>query len=283
MKSKFYNRELSWLSFNHRVLQEAKDKSVPLFERLKFLAIYSSNLDEFFRVRVASLRSLLSLKNTAHKKLEFNPRFLLKKILDNIHLQQEEFGKIFREEIIPELESENIYIVDEKTILQTHKDFIDQFFKDQVIPFIQPIILDKNKISTFLHNRAIYFAVRLLPKQKTKSISPRYRYAIVEIPSNRLGRFVHIPSDDNKHYVIFLDDLIRMHLSELFPGYKVESCHSIKLTRDAELYIDDEFSGDLLSKIKKGLAKRKTGAPSRFLYDIKMPEDFLKYLRSALQ
>ncbi len=283
IKAKFYNRELSWLSFNHRVLQEAKDQSVPLFERLKFLAIYSSNLDEFFRVRVASLRSLLALKDTTQKKLEFNPRFLLKKILDTVHLQQEEFGKIFREEIIPKLEAENIFLVDNKSVSISHKEFISNYFRDQVIPFIQPIILDKNKIATFLHNRSIYFALRLLPKQKKKSISPRYKYAIVEIPAERLGRFVLLPSDNNKHYVIFLDDVIRLHLSALLPGYKIDSCYSIKLTRDAELYIDDEFTGDLLLKIQKGLSKRKTGAPSRFLYDAEMPDDFLKYLRSALQ
>lgn len=283
LKKTFYNRELSWLSFNQRVLQEAKDQSVPLFERLKFLAIYSLNLDEFFRVRVASLRSLLALKDTTQKKLEFNPRFLLKKVLDTVHLQQEEFGNIFRQEIRPKLESENIFLVDDKSILQNHKEFISNYFRDQIVPFIQPIILDKNKISTFLHNRAIYFALRLLPKQKKKSISPRYKYAILEIPADRLDRFVRLPSEGEKHYVIFIDDVIRLHLSELLPGYKVESCYSIKLTRDAELYIDDEFAGDLLLKIQKGLAKRKTGAPSRFLYDAKMPDDFLKYIRTALQ
>jgi polyphosphate kinase len=283
IKTKFFNRELSWLSFNYRVLQEAKDESVPLFERLKFLAIYSSNLDEFFRVRVASLRSLLALKDKSQKELQFNPHLLLKKILDTVHTQQEEFGKIFREEIIPQLETENIFIVNDKTVLPDHKDFIKNYFKDQVIPYVQPALLDKNKISTFLHNRAIYFALRLLPKQKKKSISPRYKYAIVEIPSAKTGRFITLPSTDRKHYVIFLDDIIRMNLGDLLPGYKVESCFSIKLTRDAELYIDDEFTGDLLSKIKKGLARRNTGAPSRFLYDERMPDDFLKFLRAALQ
>jgi polyphosphate kinase len=283
IKKILYNRELSWLSFNERVLQEAKDRSVPLFERLKFLAIYSSNLDEFFRVRIASLRSLLALKDTTQKKLEFNPRFLLKKILDTVHLQQEEFGDIFREEITPMLESENIFLVDDKSILQIHKEFISNYFRDQIVPYIQPIILDKNKISTFLHNQAIYFALRLIHKQRKKSISPRYKYAIVEIPAERLGRFVRLPSEGDKHYVIFLDDIIRLHLQELLPGYKIDSCYSIKLTRDAELYIDDEFTGDLLLKIQKGLAKRKVGVPSRFLYDAKMPDEFLKYIRSALK
>ena len=125
----FYEKELSWLSFNYRVLQEAKDNYVPLFEQLKFLAIYSSNLDEFFRVRIASLRSLLILKDSARKKLEFNPRLLLKKILDSVHHQQDEFGKIFRDEIIRQLESENIYLVDDKSILPDHKEFTRNYFR----------------------------------------------------------------------------------------------------------------------------------------------------------
>lgn len=281
-EKKFFNRELSWLSFNYRVLQEAKDRSVPLLERLKFLAIYSSNLDEFFRVRVASLRSLLTLKSNSQKQLPFNPRLLLKKLKDVINFQQEEFGQIFRKDLFPELEAENIFLVDDKSISNDHKAVVKSYFNDQVLPYVQPILLDKNKISTFLHNRTIYFAVRIVLKQKKKSISPRYKYALVEIPAERLGRFIPLPESEGKTSVILLDDAIRLNLQELFPGYKVEGCYSVKLTRDAELYIDDEFTGDLLTKIKKGLSKRKTGVPSRFLYDKEMPEDFLKFLRSAI-
>ena len=286
-KNEFYDRELSWLSFNYRVLQEAKDKSVPLFERIKFLAIYSSNLDEFFRVRVASLRSLLSLKTKTQKKLKFDPQKLLNSIKQTVSKQQEEFGKIYREEIIPELNNENIFIVDEKNITDNQLELIKTYFNDQIIPFAQPNLLDKNKISTFLHNRAIYVAVRLKNKSRksknNKSNFIRFKYAIVEIASDRLGRFVTLPSSNGKNYLVFLDDAIRLNLPDLLPGYSIESCYSIKLTRDAELYIDDEFSGDLLSKIKKGLLKRKTGVPCRFLYDKGMPDDFLKFLRTSLK
>ena len=286
-KNEFYDRELSWLSFNYRVLQEAKDKSVPLFERIKFLAIYSSNLDEFFRVRVASLRSLLSLKTKTQKKLKFDPQKLLNSIKQTVNKQQEEFGKIYREEIIPELNKENIYIVDEKNITDEQIEFVKNYFNDQVVPFTQPTLLDKNKISTFLHNRAIYLAVRLKSKSRisknNKSNSIRFKYAIVEIASDRLGRFITLPSSNGKNCLMFLDDAIRLNLPDLLPGYFIESCYSIKLTRDAELYIDDEFSGDLLSKIKKGLIKRKTGIPCRFLYDIEMPDVFLKFLKTSLK
>jgi polyphosphate kinase len=287
MKNLFYDRELSWLSFNHRVLQEAKDPSVPLYERLKFLAIYSSNLDEFFRVRVASLRSLLNLKEKSREDLPFQPRILLKKIKDTVQIHQEEFGRIYREEIIPGLMKQNIFLVDEGTINAAQSDYIKNFFIDRVLPYVQPTLLDKNKISTFLHNRAIYFAVKLKSKAKSKSNGKakiqRFKYAIAEIPAERLGRFITMPPENGKHFVMFLDDVIGMNLTTLFPGYQIESRYSIKLTRDAELYIDDEFSGDLLLKIKKGLSKRNTGAPSRFLYDKAMPQDFLKFLQDTLK
>ena len=286
-KTNYYNRELSWLSFNDRVLQEAKDKNVPLLERLKFLAIYSSNLDEFFRVRVASLRSLLSLKTKIQKKLNFNPQNLLSSIKQIVSDQQEEYGRIYREEIIPELNKENIFIVDDKIIADDQVNYVKNYFRGQVLPYAQPTLLDKNKISTFLHNRSIYLAVRLKSKSRkskpSKNNRVRFKYAIIEIACDRLGRFITLPSSSNENYVMFLDDVIRLNLPELLPGYSVESCYSIKLTRDAELYIDDEFSGDLLSKIKKGLSKRKTGVPCRFLYDKEMPENFLKFIRSALK
>ncbi|MCH9028909.1 MAG: polyphosphate kinase 1 [Bacteroidetes bacterium] len=285
-KPDFFNRELSWLSFNYRVLQEAKDKNVPLLERLKFLAIYSSNLDEFFRVRVASLRSLLALKTKTQKKLRFDPQKLLDEIKHIVSKQQEEFGKIYREDILRELKKNNINIVDDKNFPKSSKKYLQSYFSDKVVPFIHTLLLDKDKHSTFLHNKALYFAVCLTDKNqsgiKNKNANTEFEYAIVEIPSEKLGRFITLPTNNDKNYVMFLDDVIKLFLPDIFPSHKIDSCYSIKLTRDAELYIDDEFTGNLLAKIKKGLSKRKTGVPSRFLYDNKMPESFLKFLRGTL-
>ena len=195
-KTNYYNRELSWLSFNNRVLQEAKDKNVPLLERLKFLAIYSSNLDEFFRVRVASLRSLLSLKTKIQKKLNFNPQNLLSSIKQIVSDQQEEYGRIYREEIIPELNKENIFIVDDKIIADDQVNYVKNYFRGQVLPYAQPTLLDKNKISTFLHNRSIYLAVRLKSKSRkskpSKNNRVRLKYAIIEIACDRLGKFCYV-------------------------------------------------------------------------------------------
>lgn len=232
-------------------------------------------------MRVASLRSLLDLKKKAHDKIKFEPHALLTKIKNRVNFQQEEFGKIFREEILPGLEQENIFLVDDKSFPAEHRDYLENYFLEQVLPFTQPSLLDKNKIATFLHNKAIYLALRLKVKSKSQSKRPRYKYALVEIPAERLGRFIAVPGTDN-NYVIFLDDLIKMFLPKILPGYDIESCYSIKLTRDAGIYIDDEFTGNLLAKIKKGLSKRNTGVPSRFLYDREMPTPFLRFLKESL-
>ncbi len=165
--------------------------------------------------------------------------------------------------------------------LKNIKSILKIIFLQQVLPFTQPTLLDKNKIATFLNNKAIYLALRLKVKSKAQSKRPRYKYALVEIPAERLGRFISLPGTDN-NYVIFLDDIIKMFLPKILPGYDIESCYSIKLTRDAGIYIDDEFTGNLLAKIKKGLSKRNTGVPSRFLYDREIPAPFLRFLKESL-
>lgn len=279
------NRELSWLSFNYRVLQEAKDKSNPLYERIKFLAIYSSNLDEFFRVRVASLRSLLRLKKKSFEKLKFDPEQLLKNIHKIVYDQQEEFGKIYREQILPELESNGIILTNEEKLTNEQSEFVDDYFQQNIVHRIQPILLVKNKIKPFLKNRHLYFTVKLAHRiGGNKEVKRRrYSYALVEIPAGELPRFIELPSIDGKHHIIFLDDIVRFCLKDIFNAFDIIDSYSIKLNRDAELYIDDEFSGNLLSKIKKGLSKRETGLPSRFLYDQAMPKKFLNFLTESLE
>ncbi len=284
-KPKFFDRELSWLSFNYRVLQEAKDKSVPLFERIKFLAIYSNNLDEFFRVRVATLRSLLLLKKKSLEQLKFDPQDLLKKIHSTVKLHQIEMGEIFRSEIIPGLNENNIFLVDNTQLNKNQSKFVNNYFEENIRQHIQPLLLIKNKITPFLKNKRLYMVVRLSSKSKKKNETKRvvYKYALVEIPSDYLPRFVEIPSNDDKKNIIFLDDIIRYKIDKIFEAYNIVDCYSIKLTRDAELYIEDEYSGNLQSKILSGIKKRNTGLPSRFLFDENMPKGVLTYLKGAFQ
>ncbi|MBL7127686.1 MAG: polyphosphate kinase 1 [Ignavibacteria bacterium] len=284
--SNLYNRELSWLSFNYRVLQEAKDLSVPLYERIKFIAIFSSNLDEFFRVRVASLRSLLTLKKKSKKNLKFDPVKLLIRIHNIVYTQQEEYGKIFREQIIPELIENNIFLINEKDLNSEQGDFVKNYFKEKVLPCISPAIIVDHKTTPFLKNGSLYLVVKLsskkIPGEIKENNSDECKFAFVKIPSDKLPRFVQLPVQKNKHFIIFLDDIIRYNLADIFSEYEIESAYSVKLTRDAELYIDDEFTGNLLEKIKKNLKNRSTGIPCRFLFDQTMPQDFLKCIKDSL-
>ena len=285
MEYKFFNRELSWLSFNQRVLQEAKDPSVPIYEKIKFLAIFSSNLDEFFRVRVASLRALLNLKKKTQKELKFDVAKLLDKISKNVLKLQEEYRDIYKNEICPELEKNGIFLVDHTQLNPVQKEFVTEIFNSQIVPHITPMIIFKKKITPFLRNNRLYLAVKLSSKQQTEGKTVkirRYKYAIVEIPTNHINRFIMLPKVGNNNYIIFLDDIIRLFLPQIFYGYNIHESYAVKLTRDAELYIDDEFSGNMLEKIKKSLAKRGSGATSRFLFDRNMSFGFLKYLKETL-
>lgn len=271
----FVHRDLSWLSFNYRVLQEAKDPSVPLLERLKFLAIYSSNLDEFFRVRVANVRNLKKVGKKTKAALDYDPGELLREIHRTVNRQQEEFSAIFEQQIVPELKRERIHILRRLELNDAQRLWVENYFNDNLLPFVMPVLLVKKRIRPFLANAHIYLAVHLRDRKKPLGDS---EYAIVKVPSDQMPRFLQLPSEENQHDLIMLEDIVRHNVSALFPGYYILDTYSIKLTRDAELYIDDEFSGDLLQKIKNSLQKRQVGPPSRFVYDREMPSQMLAYL-----
>ncbi len=271
-------RDISWLSFNYRVLQEAKDPTVPLLERLKFLAIYSSNLDEFFRVRVANIRNLKEIKRQIKTAMDFEPRDLLKEIHKTVNRQQEEFSAIFEQEIVPELARHNIYLRRRLDLSKPQIEFVENYFHENLLPFVMPVLLVRHRIRPFLANASLYLAVHLRLKKRPLAES---EYALVRIPTDQLPRFIELPSGKNQHEIIMLDDIVRNSVYWLFPGYDIQDTYSIKLTRDAELYIDDEFSGDLVQKIKESLQKRLVGPPSRFVYDREMPVHLLEYLQDT--
>ncbi|AFC26119.1 polyphosphate kinase 1 [Saprospira grandis] len=272
----YSNRDLSWLAFNYRVLQEAKDPSVPLFERIKFLAIYSSNLDEFFRVRVASIKSLIRLGKRTKKAIDFPPEEVLDRINETVRQQQLEFTEIYQKHILPLLAAINIHLVKEADLKKTQTDFLDKYIEEKLIPYLQPMLIVKHKIRTFLINNALYLGVELGTKGRTP------RYAVVRIPSHRFPRFLVLPSEqENERLIIMLDDIVRYALPRIFPGYSIENSYSFKMTRDAEMYLEDEYSGDLIEKIRKGLNKRNIGASTRFVYDRNMPANLLRFLMQA--
>ena len=272
------HRDISWLSFNYRVLQEAKDPAVPLLERLKFLAIYSSNLDEFFRIRVAGIRNLKKVGKKTKAQLDFDPSDLLKDIHRIVNRHQGEFSEIFEQQIVPELRKQHIHILRRLDLNEEQRQFVENYFHEKLLPFVMPVLLVKHRIRPFLANANLYLAVHLRPLKRPLSES---EYALVKIPSDQLPRFVALPSPAGRNDLILLDDIVRHSVSWLFPGYDIQDTYSIKLTRDAELYIDDEYSGDLVQKIKSSLQKRQVGPPSRFVYDREMPEHLLGYLRDT--
>ncbi len=267
------DRDISWLSFNYRVLQEAKDPTVPLLERLKFLAIYSNNLDEFFRVRVASHRNLIRVGRKTRQKFDFDPKAILKQVTKIVDKQQVEFSEIFEKQIVPELRNHWIILKRRLDLGAKQKAFVEQYFDDHMWPYVQPVLLVKGKIRPFLNNASLYLMVHLNDAEKDK----RY-YALVKVPSDHLPRFIRLPSLNGRREIIMLDDIVRHSLMRMFPGYEILDTYSIKLTRDAELYIDDEFSGNLINKIRSSLDKRKVGPPSRFIYDREMPSQLLDFL-----
>ena len=276
----FFHRDISWLSFNYRVLQESMDSSVPLFERIKFLAIYSNNLDEFFRVRMSNHRNLLKAGKKPDRELEFSSKQTVKEVQRIVNQQQRLFSRILERQIFPELRQHNIYLKTQKELTSKQQVFVEEYFKDHMLPYVQPVLLVKNKIKPFLNNASLYLSVLLKDKESDGS---SYEYAIVKIPSDELPRFLELPASYEQHDIIILDDIVRHSLDKMFPGYHVIDSFSVKLTRDAELYIDDEFSGDLIQKIKESINKRRVGSPNRFVYDREMPEHMLNFLMETFE
>lgn len=270
------NRELSWLSFNDRVLQEAMDPGVPLAERLKFLAIFSSNLDEFFRVRVASARRLHQYQKKHKLKESRQTGHLLNLIQKIVVKQQELFNEIYEDELKPELAKNNIFIVNEKELSQTQKMMVRSYYRTEVLSYLFPVILDHLRDFPFLRDKSIYLAIKMT--RSDGSVRPKF--ALIEVPTEVLNRFFILPRTDENTYIMLLDDVIRISLPEIFSFFDYDQfeAYTIKLTRDAELDIDNDMSESLLTKISKSLKERHKGVPVRFIYDEEMPKDLLDFI-----
>ncbi|GAB2772330.1 polyphosphate kinase [Hymenobacter luteus] len=270
------NRELSWLAFNRRVLQEAQNPEVPLLERIKFLAIFSSNLDEYFKVRVATLRRLVKLKKKTRAKLGEDPVAQLRDLLREVGRQQEAFGETFRNDILPALKAQHIHLVSEHDLTAEQRAWVQTYFREQVQDLLSPLILDDNLHHLFLRDQSVYLTF-LLTQPENRKKQDEERVVVMELPTKRHGsRFVELPAQGDDKYVMFLDDVIRCCAQELFPKYQKVQVHAIKLSRDAELDIQEEVSGNMLAKIKSSLQKRETGYPARLLYDPAMPQEVLR-------
>jgi len=270
----YFNRDISWLSFNYRVLLESEDTGLPIYERIKFLSIHASNLEEFYEIRVAEHQNVIQ-----HKKSSKEDTSEAEQILEAINVevtrQQQEFFRIFQTQILPELESRNIILYMNDNPRPEHRKFIKTYFLEEIFPFLQPVMLLKNDIRFFIRDKRLYQIVQL---QKNKT-GERF-YSIIKIPYEKIPRFIELPPVGGKYYYMFAEDVISANLPDIFIGYTVEGSYNIKVSRDADIIVDGENSqNNLLETIKKEIRKRKIGDVSRFVYDKRMSAGCLQYLR----
>ncbi|SKA23440.1 polyphosphate kinase [Chitinophaga eiseniae] len=274
-----YNRDLSWLSFNYRVLQMAADPQVPLYERIKFLSIFSSNLDEFFRVRMPAILAI-------NKVLEREPDAAgeespapetLQEVMDTINRHQEEYGKIFAGMVLPALKEKGITLFYGPVPAPELAARTRSYFQSTVQAWLQPVWLSQRHKKFFPENNALYLVVTVSPQVTPDS----QEIVLVNIPSG-LKRFMTLDTPDRQFHIALLDDIIRAHLPYLFRGYIIHQSYGIKLTRNAEIDMD-EMKGDVLEEVETMIRKRELGVPTRFLYDASMPLSLRNFLASQFE
>lgn len=280
-----YNRELSWISFNERVMQEAQDRSVPLLQRLRFLGIYSNNQDEFFKVRVANLERMTLLRGAKTKEMQGGDTLevLLAKVYERLNGLQRTFEQTYRE-IVTEMECYGIFIVDETELTDEQVLLCREYFADKISPLLVPLVVRKSTKLPFLRDGRIYHAVKMTGCGKGKGSI--VRYAVIEIPSTAtLPRFIVLPpSEAGKTEIIFVDDIIRLCLDEVFFMFDYDriEAYAFKFMRDAEMSLDDDVNKSIVEKMEQGIDKRKHGRPVRLVYDKSMPADLLTTITGKL-
>lgn len=273
-------RDISWLSFNARVLQEAGDHTVPLKQRIRFLGIHSNNMDEFFRVRVATLKRMIELggkKGNMH--LEDNPQWILDQIQTIVLQQQNEFNRIW-EDILQELAKEKVFLINDTNLNKEQQEFVTRFFDEEVRSNIIPLLIESLPQLPYLRDKSIYLGVVM---RKAESAYEQ-KYSLIEVPSKVVGRFVKLPSPQGESHIILLEDVIRYNLPVIFSyfGYDHFDAHLFKVTKDAEIDIDNDISTSFVQKIERGLRNRRKGKPVRFIYDKEMDAGMLEYLMRRL-
>ena len=278
MKKEFIQRDISWLSFNARVLQEAADANVPLEQRIRFLGIFSNNTDEFFRVRVATLKRMIEFAEK-RKRLNMHLEQDAQKVLDEIQTivlqQQNEFNRIWKG-ILLELKKEKIFIKDEKQLTREQQEFVKKFFDEQVRSNVIPLMIEGLQQMPYLRDKSIYLAVAMHKKNSAYN----HKYSLIEVPVKAVGRFVLLPSKTGEKNIILLEDIIRFNLPYVFAyfGYEEFNAWIFKVTKDAELDLDNDVATTFVEKIERGLKNRRKGKPVRFVYDKEMEAGLLEYL-----
>jgi polyphosphate kinase len=269
IETSFFNRDLSWLKFNERILMEAERNTVPLLERIKFLSIFSSNLDEFYRVRMPVLLALEKLSNKEDNDIQIDDN-LLNTANQLISDQQQRYGVVLKSDIIPQLKKNKINLIYGQPFPEEIQKSITRYFLSQVMAFLQPVHINENT-NFFPSNNELYFLVTLKKGEETEAI-------ILNIPSNQLPRFYKVETGEET-FIVFLDDIVRFHLDRIFPEGEVTGCYSFKITRDAEIDLKDEYSGSLSEQLEKQLLKRDSGLATRFLHQPGIPANVFELLK----
>ncbi len=279
-KFPFLNREISWLYFNERVLQEAADDSVPLIERIKFLSIFSSNLEEFYRVRVATISRLANLNDKAKELLGFNPKKVLTEIKNIVVKHERKFENLFQDILIKGLANNKIFILNDTQLNVSRGEFVRNHFRDVILSNLVPIMIDLEQPFPELKDRRLYFFVRLTKIKSRKS----EKFALIELPFN-LPRFLVLPETNGLKFIILAEDIIKYCLEDIFYVFNYDhiEAFSIQLTRDAALDIDKNISDKFIEELKTSLDKRKKGKPMRLLYDTQMPFEMLSVLVTKMK
>ncbi len=277
---KYFKRDISWLSFNYRVLMEAMDKSVPLFDRINFLSIYQSNLEEFYRVRVSEYHQTLA--NPAETEEEkHQAQTTLLHINQEVTRQTNVFNRYFFEHIIPELEQNGMVLYHNEQIEDCHREEIHRFFMEEVFPYLQPVLILKDDIVSFLRDNRLYMAIKMYRKSDAGNPDRQPFYAQIKIPFSKVPRFIRLSPHNEKEYLMFIDDMIALNLDTVFPGFEIDSHYTLRVSRDADFSIEAKENGTLVDAVRKRVKRRKIGNANRLVYDSEMPSEMLQYLCDA--
>ena len=284
MESRYFKRDISWLSFNYRVLLEAEDDTLPLYERINFISIYSSNLEEFYKIRVADHKAIATGAAHSDEESVQSAMQLVTEINEEVNRQLEERIRIYEQKILPALRQQHIIFYQSRNVEPFHKEFLRRFFREEIFPYLSPVPVSKDKVISFLRDNRLYLAVRLHSKGTLPGDPDHTQYFVMKLPYSKVPRFIELPKQDKNYYLMFIEDIIKANIDTIFPGYDVDSSYCIKISRDADILIDESANtSEIIEQVKTKVKKRKIGAVCRFVYDRAMPDDFLDFLVDAFR
>ncbi|MCO7157520.1 RNA degradosome polyphosphate kinase [Bacteroides eggerthii] len=284
MESRYFKRDISWLSFNYRVLLEAEDDTLPLYERINFISIYSSNLEEFYKIRVADHKAIATGAAHSDEESVQSAIQLVTEINEEVNRQLEERIRIYEQKILPALRQHHIIFYQSRNVEPFHKEFLRRFFREEIFPYLSPVPVSKDKVISFLRDNRLYLAVRLHSKGTLPGDPDHTQYFVMKLPYSKVPRFIELPKQDKNYYLMFIEDIIKANIDTIFPGYDVDSSYCIKISRDADILIDESANtSEIIEQVKTKVKKRKIGAVCRFVYDRAMPDDFLDFLVDAFR